>query len=105
MAGRAGRRGIDPEGKCVMALDVRDGLEEMRRVGDGDSEPVQSQFKLGYGSVALLLRSGSDQATGRRIVESSFGQYQNLKRVRALEAEAGSLEAALGEARSEEHTS
>ena len=29
--GRAGRRGIDPEGKCVMALDVRDG-PEMRRV-------------------------------------------------------------------------
>ncbi|MEK7445186.1 MAG: DEAD/DEAH box helicase [candidate division NC10 bacterium] len=99
MAGRAGRRGIDPEGKCVMALDVRDGLEEMRRVVDGDSEPVQSQFKLGYGSVALLLASGSDQATIRRIVESSFGQYQNLKRVRGLEAEVRSLEAALGEAR------
>src|SRR2546425_12424946 len=27
MAGRAGRRGIDPEGKCVIALDARDGVE------------------------------------------------------------------------------
>src|SRR3989449_2302563 len=28
MAGRAGRRGIDPEGKCVIALDARDGVED-----------------------------------------------------------------------------
>ena len=57
MAGRAGRRGIDPEGKCVMALDVRDGLEDMMRVVDGPPEPILSQFKLGYGSVAAAPRS------------------------------------------------
>ncbi len=28
MAGRAGRRGIDPEGQCVIALDARDSLDE-----------------------------------------------------------------------------
>ena len=60
MAGRAGRRGIDPEGKCVIALDVRDGVDDIRRVVDGAPEPVVSQFKLGYGSVALLLGSGND---------------------------------------------
>jgi superfamily II RNA helicase len=95
MAGRAGRRGIDPEGKCVMALDVRDGLEDMMRVVDGPPEPVLSQFKLGYGSVALLLATGQDMATIRRTVESSFGQYQNLKKIRGLEAEVASLETAL----------
>src|SRR5438445_13294445 len=68
MAGRAGRRGIDPEGKCVMALDVRDGFDDMKRVVDGPPEPVVSQFKLGYGSVALLLPTGSDLSTIRRIV-------------------------------------
>ena len=44
MAGRAGRRGIDPEGQCVIALDARDGLEETLSVVDGlagaDREPV-----------------------------------------------------------------
>jgi superfamily II RNA helicase len=95
MAGRAGRRGIDPEGKCVMALDVRDGLEDMMRVVDGPPEPVLSQFKLGYGSVALLLATGQDMATIRRTVESSFGQYQNLKKIRGLEAEVASLEMAV----------
>src|SRR5881396_2049649 len=99
MAGRAGRRGIDPEGKCVMALDVRDGLEDMMRVVDGPPEPVLSQFKLGYGSVALLLATGQDMATIRRTVESSFGQYQNLKKIRGLEAEVASLEMAAADGR------
>jgi superfamily II RNA helicase len=99
MAGRAGRRGIDPEGKCVMALDVRDGLEDMMRVVDGPPEPVLSQFKLGYGSVALLLATGQDMATIRRTVESSFGQYQNLKKIRGLEAEVASLDMAVADGR------
>ncbi len=99
MAGRAGRRGIDPEGKCVMALDVRDGLEDMMRVVDGPPEPVLSQFKLGYGSVALLLATGQDMAIIRRTVESSFGQYQNLKKIRGLEAEVASLEMAVADGR------
>jgi superfamily II RNA helicase len=99
MAGRAGRRGIDPEGKCVMALDVRDGLEDMARVVDGPPEPIVSQFKLGYGSVALLLGTGQDMASIRRVVESSFGQYQNLKKIRAVEAEVKSLTTAVADAR------
>ena len=92
MAGRAGRRGIDPEGQCVIALDARDGLEDVLRVIDSAPEPVESQFKLGYGSVALLLATGAEPDVLRRRVESSFGQYQNLKRIRELEAEVRVLE-------------
>src|SRR6266436_982639 len=99
MAGRAGRRGIDPEGTCVIALDARDGLEDLLRVIDGSPEPIESQFKLGYGSVALLLSTGSDLPTIRRIVESSFGQYQNMKRIRSLEADVASLEMAVTDGR------
>jgi superfamily II RNA helicase len=68
-------------------------------VVDGPPEPVLSQFKLGYGSVALLLATGQDMATIRRTVESSFGQYQNLKKIRGLEAEVASLEMAVSDAR------
>ncbi|MFQ5828495.1 MAG: DEAD/DEAH box helicase [Candidatus Methylomirabilia bacterium] len=99
MAGRAGRRGIDTEGTCVIALDRRDRVGEAISTVDGPPEPVESQFYLGYGSVALLLASTSDPATLRRVVESSFGQYQNLKRIREVESEASCLEAALTEAR------
>src|SRR5882762_6599601 len=95
MAGRAGRRGIDPEGTCVVALDARDGLEDVIRVVDGSPEPIESQFKLGYGSVALLLATGMEPAAIRRRIESSFGQYQNLKRIRAMEAEVDTLQASL----------
>src|SRR4029450_1979959 len=61
MAGRAGRRGIDPEGRGVMALDVRDGLDDMRRVLAGPPEPIVSQFKLGYGSGAVPPVAGEGQ--------------------------------------------
>ncbi|HLC42043.1 MAG TPA: DEAD/DEAH box helicase [Methylomirabilota bacterium] len=99
MAGRAGRRGIDPQGQCVIALDHRDSVESVLTVVEGPSEPIESQFRLSYGSVALLLSSGSSPEIIRRQVESSFGQYQNLKRICRVEDEARKLEASLAEAR------
>jgi superfamily II RNA helicase len=102
MAGRAGRRGIDREGQCVIALDARDGLEDVLRVVDGAPEPIVSQFKLGYGSAALLLGTGAPPELLRKRIESSFGQYQNLKRVREMEAELRALEDALERARAYE---
>jgi superfamily II RNA helicase len=99
MAGRAGRRGIDPEGTCVVALDARDGLEAVLHVIDGAPEPIESRFKLGYGSVALLLGTGAEPEVLRRRIESSFGQYQNLKRIREMDAEVARLTAQRDEAR------
>jgi len=99
MAGRAGRRGIDAEGQCVIALDARDGVEDVVRVVDSSPEPIASQFRLGYGSVALLIGTGAEPEALRRRIEASFGQYQNLRRIRELEAEVERLEAALKEAR------
>lgn len=102
IAGRAGRRGIDPEGQCVIALDARDGLEDVLRVVDGPPEPIESQFKLGYGSAALLLGTGAPPELLRKRIESSFGQYQNLKRIREMEAEVRALEDAFERAKSYE---
>jgi superfamily II RNA helicase len=102
MAGRAGRRGIDPEGRCVIALDARDGLADLLRVVDGAPEPIESQFKLGYGSAALLLGTGAPPEMLRKRIESSFGQYQNLKRIREMDAEVRALEEALARARTYE---
>jgi ATP-dependent RNA helicase HelY len=98
MAGRAGRRGIDPEGQCVIALDARDSLEEVLSVVDGSPEPITSQFRLGFGSVALLVENVRDEAAIRRVVESSFGQYQSLRQIRHLEREVVDAEGALAEA-------
>ena len=98
MAGRAGRRGIDAEGRCVVALDARDGLDAVFHVIDGAPEPIESQFKLGYGSAALLLSTGAPPEALRRRIESSFGQYQNLRRIRDMEGEVQRLGAARDEA-------
>src|SRR5207237_9990293 len=59
MAGRAGRRGIDAEGQCVIALDARDGVDAVIRVVDGAPEPIDSQFKLAYASAPLLLSTAA----------------------------------------------
>jgi len=99
MAGRAGRRGIDAEGQCIIAFDARDGLEDVIRVVEAAPEPIESQFKLGYGSVALLLATGAPPDVLRRRIEASFGQYQNLARIRELEAQVRRLEGELAEAR------
>src|SRR2546426_5849003 len=85
MAGRAGRRGIDPEGKCVIALDARDGVEDLLRVVDGSPEPIESQFKLGYGSAALLLATGAPPEAPPPPVEASFGPDPNPQRLREME--------------------
>jgi superfamily II RNA helicase len=99
MAGRAGRRGIDAEGQCVIAFDVRDSVDGILKVVDGSPEPIESQFKLGYGSAALLLATGAEPEVLRRRIEASFGQYQNLRRIREMEGEVRALESALEQAR------
>jgi len=102
MAGRAGRRGIDAEGQCIIALDARDGLEDLLKVVDGAPEPIESRFRLGYGSAALLIGTGLPSELLRKRIESSFGQYQNLRRIRDMEEEVRGLEAALARAREHE---
>ena len=91
MAGRAGRRGIDPEGKCLIALDAPEAEEEVRELLAGTPEPIQSRFRVGYSSAALLVDLYRDPAAVRRVIESSFGQYQNRQRIRVLETERAEL--------------
>lgn len=91
MAGRAGRRGIDPEGKCLVALDGPDAEDEVRQLLGGRPEPIQSQFRVGYSSAALLVNLYREPEEVRRVIESSFGQFQNQARMAALEAERTAL--------------
>ncbi len=91
MAGRAGRRGIDPEGKCIIALEGPEGVDETLHLIRKASEPVESQFRIGYSSAALLLHNYPDPRDIRRNIESSFGQFQNRKRIEAVEREVAEL--------------
>jgi len=91
MAGRAGRRGIDPEGKCLVALDAPEAEEEVRQLLTGEPEPIQSRFRVGYSSAALLVDIYREPVSIRRVIESSFGQFQNRRRIHALEVERAEL--------------
>jgi superfamily II RNA helicase len=87
MAGRAGRRGIDSKGTCLVAVDSREALDDALQLIQGESEPIESRFKIGYSSAALLIQSLRDPQTIRKTIERSFGQYQNRQRIKLLEAE------------------
>jgi superfamily II RNA helicase len=87
MAGRAGRRGIDSKGTCLVAVEGREALEEALRLIKGEPEPIESRFRIGYSSAALLIQTLHDPQAIRKTIERSFGQFQTRQRIRQLEAE------------------
>jgi superfamily II RNA helicase len=87
MAGRAGRRGIDSKGTCLVAVESREALDDALQLIEGESEPIESRFKIGYSSAALLIQSLRDPQIIRKTIERSFGQYQNRQRIKLLETE------------------
>lgn len=92
MAGRAGRRGIDPVG-YVYAI-VHPHLAEPRRIArilKGPVEPVASQFNLSYSSILnLYQRYGLGLY---QVCERSLFRYQSLKRLQGLERKQKEMEA------------
>ncbi|KAF5836973.1 P-loop containing nucleoside triphosphate hydrolase protein [Dunaliella salina] len=63
MAGRAGRRGYDTAGYCVVLQTRFEGAEEAWRIISNGPEPLVSQFNVSYGLVLNLLSIYSlDQA-------------------------------------------
>lgn len=87
MAGRAGRRGYDTLGNCVLLPTRFDGAETGAGIIGAGPEPLSSQFSTSYGMVLNLLSCYSlDQA--REFLSKSFGQYMsgagNARRLREV---------------------
>ena len=92
MAGRAGRRGIDPIGYVYARIDPAMVDEaEIERILTGEVEPTESQFNLSYSSVLSLYQEFGDEIYA--VCERSFGNYQNVAKVRALEVELAAVNA------------
>jgi len=78
MTGRAGRRGMDTEGFCVIVGNVFQSPFLALELIQGDFNPIDSHFSLSFNMVLNLLRH-ADRKQVREILQRSFGQYLGNK--------------------------
>jgi ATP-dependent RNA helicase HelY len=84
MAGRAGRRGMDPFGHVVVPYSPWFTFRETLDIAIGELHPVQSAFAIRYNTVLNLW----DPPLGERVralLQQSLAQFQSSQRIRDLE--------------------
>ncbi len=76
MAGRAGRQGLDKEGKVFSLVNFSDvNVPALKQVIYGDVEPIRSRFNLSYNTILNLYQ----RLGGERLIEAyerSFAAFQ-----------------------------
>ena len=87
MSGRAGRRGKDDRGICIVMADEK--MEEiaMREMLQGKPQALNSEFKLSYYSILNLLKSASGTMDAEFVIQRSFHSYQHAKAVPLMKVE------------------
>ena len=87
MSGRAGRRGKDLRGNCIMMIDQE--MDEATCAGmiSGKPLPLISNYKLTYYTLLNLLRRVDGTSEQKKTIERSFHQYQHQSSVPALKKE------------------
>ena len=108
MAGRAGRRGKDDRGTCILMLDKKLDKEELVHMTCGTGSALMSEFKLTYYSILNLLRRASGEEDAEYVIQRSFHQFQHTREVprkkRELEeitAEADGIQLDMSDAKAE----
>lgn len=103
MSGRAGRRGMDPQGYVVTLQTRFEGAKEAAILATKGPDPLVSQFTPTYGMVLNLLQTHPLEVA-KELVESSFGQYLASQRakpeladIEALKTQLNLLKSQLGE--------
>ena len=94
MAGRAGRRGIDPIGFVYAKIDPRYATQsDVGKAVSNKIEPITSQFNLSYSSILNLYQKYGDDIYD--VYTMSLSNYQNKKRITDLNEHIEQLEAKL----------
>lgn len=81
MAGRAGRRGMDLAGSCVIAATPFEGPQEAITILTNEIKPIVSQFTPSYALAVNLIDRGNGRLDlARSMVEKSFGAWESRQR-------------------------
>ena len=84
MAGRAGRRGIDPVGYVYARVNPQfSDFEKVQHITSDRIEPIGSQFNLSYSSILNLYQKYGDDIYD--VCTLSLGNFQNYTRIRKID--------------------
>ena len=86
MSGRAGRRGKDDRGICIVMCDERMEEHAMKEMILGKPQPLNSEFKLSYYSILNLLKRATGTIDAEYVIARSFHQFQHAKQLPELKA-------------------
>lgn len=75
MSGRAGRRGIDDKGICILMVDQKMEPEVAKGMVKGHADALNSMFHLSYNMLLNLMRI--EDSHPEHMIKKSFHQFQN----------------------------
>ncbi|XP_051132574.1 DExH-box ATP-dependent RNA helicase DExH9 isoform X2 [Andrographis paniculata] len=90
MSGRAGRRGIDDRGICILMVDEKIEPSTAKSMLKGSADPLNSAFHLSYNMLLNQIRS--EDGDPESLLRNSFYQFQADRAIPDLERQAKVLE-------------
>ncbi|KAL2513862.1 RNA helicase [Forsythia ovata] len=90
MSGRAGRRGIDERGICILMVDEKIEPSTAKLMLKGSADPLNSAFHLSYNMLLNQIRS--EDGDPENLLRNSFYQFQADRAIPELEKQAKVLE-------------
>jgi len=84
LAGRAGRRGIDKQGYVVAIPDPSVKLQDVLRVSEKDTQPIQSQFQLSFNTILNMLDTFSEEEINVLLRKNFYVFQQKYEKKKAV---------------------
>ncbi|PKA55378.1 DEAD-box ATP-dependent RNA helicase ISE2, chloroplastic [Apostasia shenzhenica] len=92
MSGRAGRRGKDERGICIIMINEKMEMSVLRDMVLGKPAPLVSTFRLSYYTILNLMSRAEGQFTAEHVIRNSFHQFQYEKSLPDISEKIAKLE-------------